>query len=221
MSKSKVVEPAFVTFSQLWDALGRVPLERIRMQPPPGAATEEDVIAICESKFGRLCELIDHTLVEKTMGFYESRVATVLARSLDDFAEAHRLGFVIGEGGMLRVEPRQVRLPDVAFFSWEHFPEQVLPEGQILDQVPDLAVEVLSPSNTRAEMDRKRREYFLGGCRLVWEIDPQKRLARVYTAPDESKVVREKGKLTGGDVLPGFEMPLAQLFERAGRRRRA
>jgi Uma2 family endonuclease len=221
VSKSKVTEPAFVRFSELWNALGQVPPERIRMQPPPGTATEEDVIAICESKFGRLCELIDHTLVEKTVGFYESRVAVVLARSLDEFAEAHKFGFVIGEGGMLRVEPEQVRLPDVAFFSWEHFPGQVLPDGQIRDQVPDLAVGVLSPNNTRAEMERKRREKFLRGCRLVWEIDPVKKTARVYTAPDESKLVREKGKLNGGDVLPEFELSLAQLFERAGQRRRA
>ncbi len=218
MSKSKVTEPAFDTFSELWQALGKVPLERIRMQPPPGAATEEDVIRICESRFGRLCELIDGTLVEKTMGFYESRVAGLIFRYLDEFAEEHDLGILTGEAGMLRVDPRQVRLPDVAFFSWKHFPGHILPAGQILNQVPDLAVEVLSPSNTRAEMERKRREYFLGGCRLVWEIDPVKKTARVYTAPDESKLVREKGKLNGGDVLPGFELSLAHLFECAGQR---
>jgi Uma2 family endonuclease len=90
---------------------------------------------------------------------------------------------------------------------------------QILNVVPDLAVEVLSPSNTKREMEQKRREYFLGGCRLVWEIDPVKRTARVYTAPDESKLVREKGTLDGGDVLPGFRLPLARLFARAGKRR--
>jgi hypothetical protein len=67
-------------------------------------------------------------------------------------------------------------------------------------------------------MERKRRDYFLGGCKLVWEIDAIKKTARVYTAPDESKGIGEKGKLTGGKVLPGFELPLADLFARAGKR---
>src|SRR5262249_17499968 len=204
-------------FSELWESLGRVPLERIRVQPPPGTATEEDVIH-AESRYNRLCELIDGTLVEKTVGFYESRVAVVLCRILDEFVEQHDLGFVLGPDGMLRVEPGQVRLPDVAFFSWTHFPDRVLPAGQILDQVPDLAVEVLSPGNTKGEMERKRREYFLGGCRLVWQIDPARKTTRAYTAPDESRLVRETGKLDSGDVLPGFELGLADLFRRAGRR---
>jgi Uma2 family endonuclease len=207
----------FDTFSELWESLGQIPLERIRLQPPPGTATEEDVIC-AEARYNRLCELIDGTLVEKTVGFYESRVAGLIFHDLEDFAQEHDLGFVIGADGMLRVEPRQVRLPDVAFFSWAHFPDRTLPGGQILDQVPDLAVEVLSPRNTKGEMQRKRREYFLGGCRLVWLVDPVKKSARVYTAPDESRLVRETGKLDGGDVLPGFEVRLADLFRRAGRR---
>jgi Uma2 family endonuclease len=217
MSKTRSTESAFQIFSELWESLGRVPLERIRMQPPPGTATEEDVI-LAESRYDRLCELIDGTLVEKTVGFYESRVALVLASLLEEYAHQHDLGFVLGPDGMLRVDPQQVRLPDVAFFSWQHFPGRLLPKGQILDQVPDLAIEVLSPSNTKGEMERKRREYFLGGCRLVWQIDPVKRTARVYTAPDESRLVRETGQLDGGDVLPGFTLRLADLFRRAGQR---
>jgi Uma2 family endonuclease len=217
MRKSKPTVPAFDVFSELWDSLGRVPPERIRMQPPPGTATEEDCIA-AESRYNRLCELIDGTLVEKVMGWYESRVALVLGRLLDEYAERHDLGFTFGEAGMIRTDKTRVRMPDLSFVLWSRFPGRVLPKGQILNLVPDLAVEVLSPKNTRAEMERKRREYFLGGCRLVWEIDPDKKTARVYTAPDESKRISEKGKLTGGDLLPGFELPLAELFARAGRR---
>jgi Uma2 family endonuclease len=215
MSKTKPTPPAFDLFSELWDSLGRIPPERIRMRPAPGTATEEDVIA-AESRYNRLCELIDGTLVEKTVGWHESRVGSLLSRFLDTFAEEHDLGFTFGADGMIRVEPGQVRMPDVSFVLWSHFPDRVLPVGeQILDLVPDLAIEVLSPSNTKAEMERKRREYFLGGCKLVWEIDPIKKTARVYTAPDESKLIRESGKLTGGEVLPGFELSLAELFARA------
>jgi Uma2 family endonuclease len=218
MRRTRSVAVTFDTVSELWESLGKVPLERIRLNPPPGTATEEDLIR-AEARFNRLCELIDGTLVEKPVGWYESRLAGLLFRDLEDHAEKHDLGFVVGESGMLRVEPRRVRMPDVAFFSWKHFPDRVLPDGQILDLVTDLAIEVLSPGNTRGEMELKRREYFLGGCRLVWEIDPVKKTARVYTAPDESRLVRETGKLDGAEVLPGFELSLAHLFERAGRRR--
>src|SRR5262245_40359961 len=217
MRRSKPPAPTFDLFSELWDSLGRVPPERIRMQPPPGTATEEDVIA-AESRYDRLCELIDGTLVEKTMGWYESRIGGLLFHYLEVFAHEHDLGIVLGEAGMIRVDPGQVRLPDVAFYSWSHFPDRILPPGQILDLVPDLSVEVLSPSNTKAEMERKRRENFLGGCKLVWEIDPIKKTARVYTAPDESKRIRESGSLDGGAVLPGFLLSLAELFARAGKR---
>jgi Uma2 family endonuclease len=217
MSKKQTAAPTFEVFSDLWDSLGRVPPERIRMRPPPGTATEEDLLA-AESRYNRLCELIDGTLVEKTVGWYESRVAAVLSRLIDEFAERHDLGFTFVGDGMVRVDEGQVRMPDVSFVSWSHFPDRLLPAGQILDLVPDLAVEVLSPKNTPAEMERKRRDYFLGGCKLVWEIDPVKKAAKVYTAPDESRRVGEKGKLTGGDVLHGFELPLADLFARAGKR---
>jgi Uma2 family endonuclease len=217
MRRSKPPAPTFDVFSELWESLGRVPPERIRMQPPPGTATEEDVIA-AESRYNRLCELIDGTLVEKTVGWYESRVASVVGWFIETYAVQHDLGFAFGEAGMIRVEPGRVRMPDVSFLLWSHFPGRILPKGQILNLIPDLAVEVLSPKNTPAELERKRREYFLGGCKLVWEIDPVKKTVRVYTAPDESRRLGEKGKLSGGDVLPGFELLIADLFAQAGQR---
>jgi Uma2 family endonuclease len=215
MRKTRATAPAFDNLSELWESLGEVPLERIRMKPPPGTATEEDVIR-AESRFGRLCELIDGTLVEKAVGYYESQVAAKILQILGEYAERHDLGFILGDAGMVRVEPKRVRMSDVAYFSWKHFPGRRRPRGQILDQVPDLTAEVLSPRNTKREMERKRRENFLGGCQLVWEVDPVKKQARVYTAPDESRLVRQSGKLEGGDVLPGFELSLAELFARVG-----
>jgi Uma2 family endonuclease len=81
-----------------------------------------------------------------------------------------------------------------------------------------LAVEILSPSNTRDEMRRKRQEYFAGGCRLVWEVEPEERTVRVYTSPTRSTLLRENQTLDGGDVLPGFTLPIRRWFARAGRR---
>jgi len=217
MRQAKAKEIVYERFSDLLERLGDIPPERIRLRPYPGTATEEDAIH-AEVRYNRLCELIDGTLVEKPMGYYESRLAGVIFSILDEFSRQHGLGFVAGESGLSRVEPGQLRMPDVAFYSWSHFPDHLLPAGQVLNLVPDLAIEVLSPGNTKEEMARKRKEYFLGGATLVWEVNPLKKTVCVYTAPDESRLVREKGTLDGGSVLPGFKLSVAQLFQRVGDR---
>jgi Uma2 family endonuclease len=84
--------------------------------------------------------------------------------------------------------------------------------------VPDLAVEILSPTNTAREMERKRNEYFDGGTRLAWELDPDRRRVRVYTANDDFHDVDENGTLDGGAVLPGFSLSVRVWFDKAGRR---
>src|SRR5690606_16912207 len=94
-----------------------------------------------------------------------------------------------------------------------------LPGGQvpaqaILELAPDLAVEVLSEGNTPGEMQRKRREYFLAGPPLVWEVDPRRRVVTVYTAPEEGQTRTVADMLDGGTVLPGLQLPVARIFER-------
>ena len=92
----------------------------------------------------------------------------------------------------------------------------------IPDLAPDLAVEVLSEGNTKQEMERKLKDYFFAGVRLVWYIDVKKRTVEVYTSPDQGVTLTEGQNLDGGDVLPGFRLPLRQLFARlapGGRRR--
>src|SRR5207253_1457308 len=132
------------------------------------------------------------------------------------FLEKNDLGYCTGADDLVRVMPKLVRGPDVAFVSWKTRPERVVPQEQISTKVPDLAVEVLSPSNTRKEMQIKLKEYFLGGVKLVWIINPEKRTAEVYTAPDAVTAIAEDGTIDGGDVLPGFSLPLATLFEKFG-----
>jgi len=209
--------PAEWTLSDLHRQLGGVPLERIRAVPPPGTATVED--AVKSELGGRIvCELVDGILVEKTMGYFESRLAAVLIHLIEGFLDSRNLGIVAGADGMLRIFPDQVRIPDVSFICWEQFPDRKLPEEPAPSIAPDLAVEILSKGNTPAEMDRKLRDYFAAGVRLVWYIDPPTRSARVYSAVDECTKIDESGTLTGGEVLPGFELPLAELFARAERR---
>jgi Uma2 family endonuclease len=206
------------TLAELVERLGGVPLERIRCQPPPGMATEEDVLRRVDGE-ERLFELADGTLVEKATGYYESVLAMVLGRLIAEFLDQHDLGLVSGEAGMLRLAPGQVRGPDVAFISWERFPNQRLPAQPVPGVAPDLAVEVLSAGNTEAEMERKLHEYFAAGVRLVWYLDPEPRTVRVYTSPAEMRLLTEGETLEGDPVLPGFRLLIREWFERAERGR--
>jgi Uma2 family endonuclease len=204
----------FENAAELVERLGNIPLERICFTPPPGTATERDLLRAMRRK-GRLYELVDGTLVEKTMGLGESMIALLISRRIGNFAEEHDLGIPAGADGTMRLLKGLVRAPDVSFFSWDKLPGRVLPSQPSPDLFPDLAVEVLSENNTLAEMERKLREYFLAGVRLVWIIDPRKRTADVYTAPDTpAATLDETQALEGGNVLPGFTLPLAELFAR-------
>ena len=200
-----------VTVSDLLYQLGDIPSERVRMQPPPGTATEADVIAI-HSREERLCELVDGVLVEKTIGYYESYITATLIRLLGNFVVAHDLGIVAGADGMMRLAPGLVRLPDVSFVSWEFLPGRRLPCQAIPDLVPDLAVEVLSEGNTPREMARKLDEYFSLGVRLVWLVNPMTESTEACTSRHQSTRLDKSATLEGGVILPGFTLPLSALF---------
>ena len=204
----------FETAAELVQKLGNIPLERICFRPPPGTATERDLIAAMR-RSDRLYELVDGTLVEKAMGLSESMIAGLILRRMGNFAEEHDLGILAGADGTVRLLKGLVRIPDVSFFCWDKLPDRMLPSEPIPDLFPDLAVEILSETNTKEEMDRKLKEYFLAGVGLVWMIDPRKRTAAVYTALDAPvATLDETGVLDGGDVLPGFVLPMAELFAR-------
>lgn len=195
------------TREALLRGLGDVPPERIREIPSPGTATEAD-LEVQAARGDFPCELADGVLVEKAVGYSESWLAVVLLHALMEYLKTHQLGILGGEQGFLRLAPGLVRAPDVSFISWDRLPGRRVPAAPMPDIAPDLAVEILSQGNTRAEMERKLQDYFNAGTRLVWIVDPVSRVARVYTSPDQCRVIDEHGALEGGEVLPGFRLPL-------------
>jgi Uma2 family endonuclease len=199
------------TLADLLDGLGGIPLDRVLFTPPPGTATEQHVLEL-ESRENRLVELVDGVLVEKAMGYLESILAVVIASKLRDFVKPRNLGVVSGADGMMRLFPGLVRIPDVAFTAWNRLPGGKLPAAPIPDLAPDLAVEVLSRSNTLEEMKRKRKEYFRAGVRLVWLFDLAQREATAFTSEDKSVRLTAADDIDGGDVLPGFRMSLDAVF---------
>ncbi len=212
MTTATTAAAAIDNLAELVERLGHIPLERIRFHPPPGTATEADVLAALEAPRKRICELIDGVLVEKAMGYSESVLAAYLIVPLYGFVRPRNLGLMTAPDGTIRLWAGRVRIPDVAFFSWDRIPGRRLPAEPIPTLAPDLAIEVLSRSNTPAEMRLKRQDYFTAGVLLVWEVDPDARTVSVYTAPEGPTVLTEADTLDGGSVLPGFTLPLRDLF---------
>jgi Uma2 family endonuclease len=203
------------TLADLMRELG-VDADRIHLHPPLGRATEMDVVAAYH-RDKRLCELVDGVLIEKVPGYCESRVATVLSYHLLSFLRVRNDGIVVGGNAFHRLKPSLVRSPSVAYLHWQRLPNRRVPRDPIPDAIPNLAVEVLRPRNTRTEMERKRREYFEAGVELVWQIDPRARTFEVFTSPDDSVVIGIDGVVDGGTVLPGFQLSVREFFDRADR----
>ncbi len=199
------------TLQDLLENLGNIPLFRVRMDPPPGLATEADVLD-AERKHNRLCELVDGVLVEKGMGYGESVLAGALIEILRRFVKPRKLGVVSAPDGMIRLFAGLIRIPDVSFASWDRFPDRKVPKNPVPHLAPELVVEILSESNTPAEMERKRAEYFAAGVRVIWEIDPVPRTVAVSTADGSVNTLDASQTLDGGDVLPGFSLVLSELF---------
>lgn len=200
-----------VSVADLLEQLGDVPAQRVRMHPTPGTATEADLLATLGNGTGRLYELVDGTLVEKGMRSPESLLAGALVEYLRVFARSHRPGDVLPADALLRMSGGNIRSPDVSYLAIDRLPDGKLPGGQITSCTADLAIEILSPSNSDDEMRKKRREYFDRGTSLVWEIDSRRETVyRSAETPDA--ILPLTDTLTGGDVLPGFSLPLADLF---------
>jgi len=199
------------TAADLIGRFGAIPLARIRHEPAPGTASERDVVEVHDRE-GRLYELVDGVLMEKTVGIYESYLAGLLLHLIWTFVRQKDLGVVLGADGMMRLAPGLVRIPDVSFISWRRLPERRVPREALSHVAPDLAVEVISKGNTREEMQRKLTDYFAAGVHQVWYVYPNSREIYVYRAPDQCTVLTEQQTLDGGAVLPGFRLELHAFF---------
>jgi Uma2 family endonuclease len=201
-----------VTVADLLDRFGPIPHRRIRQNPAPGTATEDDVLALHDRE-NRLYELVDGILVEKDVGLYESLVAVRLTQLLCEFLRGKRLGQVFGADGFMKLRHGLVRIPDVSFVSRQRLSKaRIRPHGPLVRLVPEIAAEVISRGNTQQEMDQKLNEYFDAGVKLVWMIHPVRQEVKNYQSPKRSRTIKHPQRLDGGDVLPGLEISLAELF---------
>ncbi len=162
-------------------------------------------------------EVVRGVVVEKApMGVFESGIAGRLFEALAPFARARRLGQVFSET-IFRIDAQAglERRPDLSLVTSEKWPvDRLPPRARVWDLVPDLAVEIISPSNSANEVQDKVHEYLGAGVRLVWVVWPLHGGVHVYESLDVIRPLRvsRDDVLDGGAVVPGFALPLTDLF---------
>jgi Uma2 family endonuclease len=163
---------------------------------------------------GYRSELVRGRLVrEPPAGFDHGRIGIRLAMKLAAFVEEARLGVVVGAetGFILSEVPPTVRAPDIAFVACARIPASGPPRG-FFPGAPDLAVEIVSPSNSPAEIRDKVHDYLDAGARAVWVVEPRARTVTVHHPEREALLLREGDRLDGGEVLPGFGVQVGEIF---------
>jgi Uma2 family endonuclease len=166
---------------------------------------------------GQKYERVDGELRVSPAGFRHEGVAMALAARLWVFVTGRQLGHVVGSSAGFRwparraERPDNVRSPDVSFVAAGRFPDERWPVG-FAPLAPDLAVEVLSPNDNSRDVLEKIGEYLDAGTRMVWVLDPEKRIAAIYRSLTDVRVIGETDRLDGEDVVPGFACPLKDLL---------
>ena len=145
-------------------------------------------------------------------GFDHGGIAGNIALALGGFVKPRFLGTVVTAEAGFRIahDPDTVRVPDVAFVRADRIP----PSGVkgFFQGPPDIAIEVVSPNDRASEVMAKAQDWLQAGCSLVWVVDPETRTIAVYHSRSEITVLTEADSLTGGDVLPEFSVPVAEIF---------
>ena len=160
-----------------------------------------------------LYEVINGKAVEKVMAGYPLAIASILHEHLAPFVRQAGLGRVIVEL-IFRVDDETHYRPDVAFISDARWPVKLRPPNRgVWNIIPDLVVEVVSPTDRAEKVLGKARHYFEAGVRAVWLVYPNLEVVHAFDAFDRIKVLAGADSLDGGEVIPGFRLPLAVLFE--------
>lgn len=176
--------------------------------------TAEDFFDLPAPTDGSKQELVRGEVVTKpSPGIRHGEVQLQVGYLIKSFLKTNPIGRAMTESGAVTErDPDTVRGPDLSFYSAGR-----LPLGQVVvtyhTEVPDLCVEVVSPSNSLRKLKDKAKEYLFAGVRMVWIVDPDERSVTIITEPIESRTLETGATLVGGDVLPGFTCKVAELFE--------
>lgn len=171
--------------------------------------TPDEFLAIPD---GDRYELVDGHLVERSMGSWAGFVAGQLFFLIGQYKFGKNLGLVLNPDVSYQCfAGNRVRKPDLSFILSGRLTNDLVPRGHI-KIAPDLAVEVISPTDIQYDVDRKVAEYLEAGVKLVWVINPETRVVIIYRADGSIGIAREGGELDGEAAVPGFRCSIAALF---------
>ncbi|PSF38352.1 hypothetical protein C7H19_04995 [Aphanothece hegewaldii CCALA 016] len=172
--------------------------------------TDEAFMALPDD--GNQYEIVNGELVMSNSGAEHGYIAVILSTILYSFVRSHKLGVVLDSSTAFTLKTGNKRSPDVSFIAKERLQGlKKLPRG-FWQGSPDLAVEVLSPSNTVEEIHNKIIEYFDNDTKLVWVINPEEEYVLIYHSPKPDRFLTNQDMLDGEDIIPGFQMAVAELF---------
>jgi Uma2 family endonuclease len=180
----------------------------------PKIWTDSAFMALADD--GHHYEVVNGELIDMgNSGALHGYVCSTLMILLGGYIRIHKLGAMFDSSTAFKMKNGNKRSPDIAFFAKERLQGMTeLPSG-FLEGAPDLAVEVLSPGNTVEEIDEKIAEYFENGARLVWVVSPTQHYILVYrSAQGPDRLLKSIDSLDGEDVVPGFTLPVADLFQK-------
>ncbi|MBI4339643.1 MAG: Uma2 family endonuclease [Chloroflexi bacterium] len=180
------------------------------MAAPRTLLTADDFYREYSSKEGQYELVKGEVITMAPPGFQHGDIQAEIAGLLRPYAKQHRLGRAITECGFI-LEPGTVRAPDVAFVKQERIPQEGLPKA-FFEGPPDLAVEVVSPSDTAADMEMRVHSYLESGASQVWVVYPESQRVHVFAQGKASVWYSAEDALPGGDLLPGFSVLVGDLF---------
>lgn len=177
----------------------------------PKILTDQEYMALPEQE-GRY-EFINGEVINiGNSGMEHGHIALFLGGAIEFYVRSKKLGITCDSSTAFTLKSGNKRSPDVSFVGRDRLQGlKRLPKG-FFQGAPDLAVEVISPNNTFEELYSKLVEYFANGCRLAWVVNPDEQSVLVYRHPQPDRLLKMSDTLSGEDVIPGFEMPVAELF---------
>jgi Uma2 family endonuclease len=180
------------------------------------SVTAEELLFMRSRQDGAWYEIDDGVLTLCEPAVYEHfDIGTALTVALYNYVDQHNLGRVFGDSAtyVLSRKPDTVRIPDVSFIRPARIPSGAAIK-QFIQGPPDLAVEIMSPTDRMATVERKAEQYIKAGTELVWITRPKDRLVFVLRGDGSSQQLRINGSLDGEGVIPGFRYPVSRLFMR-------
>ena len=179
------------------------------------AWTDEELLSL--PRDGNKYEVMKGVLIVSPAGIEHEEIGARLIAALVNFVRDRKLGIVCGSsaGYWMKPEGSQARnflSPDVSFIAKERLGGAKRAPKKFFDGAPDLAIEILSPSDTIEKLHEKIVDYFENGARLIWVVNPEEQFVLVYHSPQPDQLLRSSDSLSGEQVVPGFTLPVSELF---------